>query len=141
VLSEIPKYLPKCATAVLVAYDREEYPYNIRIRPLVTGEVIRFTMPGYQPVGPGPASILAHSHDDNASNLTSLGIKGILEKDDQGWFLLPTHFIPGTGNGSDPFKMISGARAAAKKYLADRNLTPPRIEWEKIRALNASLRK
>jgi hypothetical protein len=89
-------------------------------------------------VQPGPASILGHFHDEKLWGLKAFLVRGVLERNDQGWAFRPGTPIP--AGGTSPLAAIRTmrqTRRAAKVYLAKRGLARPAIPWDKIKAAKA----
>jgi hypothetical protein len=95
------------------------------------------------PVGPGPASLLCHRHDENLWNLKSLLVRGTLVRGDGEWTFRPERFVPGAGIGGPTamVRFVAGARKTAGRYLEKRGLARPRIPWDEINAIKAQIRE
>ena len=124
--------------AVLTWVDEDGYPVSGRIRPEpdAAAQVLRFTPPAGLDLKAGPASLLAHSHNEETWKLKSFVARGRLEQDGTGWVFRPRSFIPGAGVGSlaDQLRPMWATRAAAKRYLARRGLRRPTVPWDKIKS-------
>jgi len=132
--AEILRNAPKFDSAVLTFVGEVGFPYSTRVSPEPDADAgkIRLHMPQTVPAAPGRASLLFHSHDENLWNLKSFVLTGRLEQAGGGWIFRPRRFIPGMGvqgiRGYINF-VVSGRRTA-KKYLADRGLQKPVIDWD-----------
>jgi hypothetical protein len=137
--AEIEKYLPLFESAVLNASDGEGYPYSVRCHPEPDrpAEVLRLDLAEDVSVGPGPASLLFHSHDENLWNQKIFLLRGRLEETDDGHVFRLEKFVPSMGIGG-PLGMVRtvlGMRKATAGYLDRRNLVRPRIPWAEIEVL------
>ena len=127
-------------SAVLVARDAGGYPWLLRVRPELdpaTG-VLAVDVPDDEPVRPGPASLLAHRHDEHLWSMSSGVVVGDLVRLDAGWGFVATRIVPGAA--TDPVRMVQGVRScrrSARQYLARRHLTPPPVDWAAFDALKA----
>jgi hypothetical protein len=93
--------------------------------------------PAAEPVRGG---LLFHGHDDRIGALRQFGVAGTVSGADGRWILEPDRFVPGSAPES-PLAMVSTVRRlrrVARRYLDDRALGRPRVDWEAFRALQAT---
>lgn len=137
--AEIVKEMEAFSSAVLTSTDTSKYPFSVRCKPKpdISGEVLRVELPTYMPVQPGPAGMLFHSHDESLWNLKSMSLRGLLDKDSQGWFFRPLKYTPGAGIGGMMalLKFVRDGRRNTRKYLEKRNLPRPAIDWHSVHAI------
>jgi len=137
--TEIEKFLPQFETAVLNVRDERGYPYSVRCRPEQDRQagLLRLGLAEGTLAGPGPASLLCHSHDEGLSNQTVFFLKGKTEATEEGYAFRPEKFVPsiGTGGLRGTLRMITGARKATAAYLKKRGLERPRIPWDEVDAV------
>lgn len=125
--------LLKWKTAVLNGIDASGYPYSVRCLPRLdaTAQVIRLDLPGYLTLQPGPASLLSHSHNEQYWDLKMFNLRGVLERDEQGWHFRPTQVLGGMGASMGALMQM---RRTAKNYLTKRGLARPKVPWAQITA-------
>lgn len=121
--------------AVLNATDADGYPLSVRqTAPLSKYDPEHGTMPVVLPDAlhpvEGPASLLAHYHNDKLWDLRAMLIKGRIERRGDGWTFVSTEYKP-----QSSWAMVTGAKRAAKQYLAKRGLGRPKIAFDVIRRL------
>jgi hypothetical protein len=93
-------------------------------------------MPASVDVMPGPASVLAHHHDKNLSDLRMVQIKGRLEKRHCEWVFVSSAFTPRPSGRLESMRAMAKAmRRSSRRYLATRGLPPPKVNWTAIKAL------
>ncbi len=131
--------LPDYESAVLSWLDEAGRVGSARCHPApdVPGDRLRLALPDDLALAPGPACLLWHRHDENLWNLHSFAVRGVLGKDEVGWFVRPEQFVPGVGVGgwrSYARFLVDGRRTAAR-YLAKRGLPRPRIDWPGLMAM------
>ena len=137
---DIVKYLVEFPNAVLTVVDDTGYPFSVRCTPEpdISNQVLRIKLPSYSSIQFGPASLLCHGHDELLWNLKSFMITGSLERDDEGWKLVPRRFIPGIGIGNfflGLIKMIRDGRKTTKRYLDKRGIPRLKIPWNELQDL------
>ena len=137
---DIVKYLGEFPNAVLTVVDDAGYPFSVRCTPEldISNQVLRIKLPSYSSIQFGPASLLCHGHDELMWNLKSFMITGSLERDDEGWKLVPRRFIPGIGIGNfflGLIKMIRDGRKTTKRYLDKRGIPRLKIPWNELQDL------
>ena len=137
--ANISRYLPKFDSAVLSGLDAAGRPFSVRCRPQAdsANQVLRLPLPEAAPLMPGPACLLFHKHDDRLWNLLSFVVRGRLERDEQGWVLRPSQFIPGVGIGGlmSYIRFLVDGRRTTNRYLRKRGLPRPRIPWHEWQAV------
>jgi hypothetical protein len=91
---------------------------------------------------PGPASLLAHSHDDRLWSQRSSVVLGALARTGAGWTFQPERIIGGLGDGGPLalVRMIRELRRTAQGYLERRSLPRPQIPWADLQEVKAGLR-
>lgn len=127
--------LARFPDAVLTGRDADGAPVSVRCRPVPDGGRLRIPgAPGVDPVA-GPASLLAHSHDENLWTLRSVVVRGELAVHGDTWVLTPSAVVPGTGLAGPlgDLRAFVAARRRAGRWLARRGLPRPRIPWEHFR--------
>ena len=87
---------------------------------------------------PGPASLLAHSHDEKLWSLRSLGVVGELVAGPT-WTFRPERMI-GDSGAATPLaivRQLRRLRRTAQGYLDRRSLPRPQIPWADLKTLKA----
>jgi hypothetical protein len=129
--------LPEFSSAVLAAFDTDGRPTLLRTRPTAESGSLVVAADG-EPLRPGPASLLCHSHDEKLWTLRSFVATGDLAQGaDGGWRFTPRRHIPG-GTRMGPLRMIRTIRqlrSTAAGYLDRRGLARPLISWDEYRPL------
>jgi len=129
------KCLAKFPEAVVTVVDADGYPVSIRQiasrYDAETGQMPVVWSPDFA-VTEGPAIILCHSHDEKAWNLKRMQIKGRLERRAGDWVFVSTAFTPPSGRLITFWHLSKNGRAAARRYLDKRGLTPPVVNWGAI---------
>ncbi len=137
--TEISKHLPIFDSAVLSGVDPNGYPFSLRCipQPDPARQILLVQLPDYAPIQPGPASILCHTHSELMEGLKSFVVVGTLEQAPEGWLFRPRRFIPGPGIGGvwGMLKFIRTGRQATKRYLAERGLARPTVDWDHVKQL------
>jgi hypothetical protein len=135
---EIEKHLPEFPSAVITGVDPVGFPVSARCRPQVDAaeRVLRVQLPPGADFQPGPAGLLCHTHDERLWNLKSFLVRGVLERDAQGWRLRPRQFIPGMGIGGlmSYARFVRQGRRNAQRYLEQRGWPRPRVPWGELKA-------
>ena len=107
-----------------------------RPTPDAASHTLRVMLPPEAPIEPGPAGLLCHSHDDLLWKQESFGLRGALQRADDGWRLEPLAIIPGISPDVLSLgRFFIDSRRKAKAYLAKRNLPRPTIPWDDIIAV------
>ena len=125
-------------SAVISGRDAQGYPFSARCRPTpdAASHTLRVMLPPEAPIEPGPAGLLCHSHDDLLWKQESFGLRGALQRADDGWRLEPLAIIPGISPDVLSLgRFFIDSRRKAKAYLAKRNLPRPTIPWDDIIAV------
>ena len=88
---ELTGLLVKYESSVITGVDMNGYPVSLRCIPRVDvgAKVLRIDLQETLGIQPGPASLLCHKHDEWLFNLTSFGVRGVLESDGDSWLLRP----------------------------------------------------
>jgi len=134
---EIVRQLQEYDSAVLTVVNEDGYPYSIRCTPTPDPEnkILRLELPDIESIKQGRAGILWHKHNEQIFNMSSFGVRGSLQRDERGWYVLPKRHIPGAGLAiTDLLNMVRDGRRTAKKYLAKRGLPRPKIPWKRVQA-------
>jgi hypothetical protein len=127
-------------TAVLGVRDEDGTPRLLRVnfRP-GDGTSVVVDVPKDAGVRPGPASLLAHAHDEKLWNMRFAVLLGELSSAGDTWTFNPSRTARGiTQSSADQFRWIMGARKTAKRYLGRRGLARPRIDWAGYAAMKGS---
>ena len=136
--AEAAKWLAKFPEAVVTAVDTDGYPVSIRqTAPHYDAETGQMPVawPPDLTVAEGPATILCHSHDEKAWNLKAMQIKGRLERRAGEWTFISTAFTPPSGMLIAFWQFSKNGRAATRRYLDKRGITPPTVNWDAIHDL------
>lgn len=131
--------LARYPEAVLNAIDEQGYPLSVRQtspRYDATTGLLPVVIPDSLGAVEGPASLLAHHHDDKLWNLHAVLIKGRLQRRDDGWVFVSVSFTP-----PSTWAMLRGAKQACERYLASRKLPRPVVRFESIQAMWAEAKK
>jgi len=131
--AEAAKCLAKYPDVVVTACDVDGYPISVRqatsAYDAVTGEMPVPLAEALRPA-PGPAGLLCHSHNEKLWNQTTLTVKGRLERREDNWVFVGTAFTPPSLLAIP--QMIKRARASTNRYIANRKLEAPQINWAAI---------
>jgi hypothetical protein len=114
------RHLSDFESIVPTGIDAEGYPYGVRNRPRIDPfeRALLVDIRLETPVGPGPASLLCHRHDENLWNLKSLLVRGTLVRGDGEWTFRPERFVPGAGiRGADGDGALRRGRAQDGRAL------------------------
>lgn len=125
-------------SAVLGSRAGDGLPSLRRVRVAGPGAVgrVRLTVPPDGRLAEGPASLLAHGHDEQLWNLRSVVVTGELIEAD-GWTFRPDRIVDGAG-ATGPLVLlreIRRLRGAAQSYLDKRSVPRPTIAWASLRGL------
>jgi hypothetical protein len=102
---------------------------------------LRLDVPPDGQLREGPASLLAHGHDEQLWSLRSVVVTGELIEADV-WTFKPDRIIGG-GGAAGPLVLLREMRrlrGTARGYLEKRSLARPRIAWDSVRGLDQQLR-
>ncbi|MFF3849393.1 pyridoxamine 5'-phosphate oxidase family protein [Streptomyces sp. NPDC002328] len=129
--------LARYPSAVLAARDASGAPVLARTRPVPTADGFALTVPADCPVTEGSASLLVHEHDERLNRMRNALVRGQLRRTDDGWLLLPASVVEpmGSGRPSDALRVLRRTKRATARYLRQRDLPLPRVQWEAFRAL------
>jgi hypothetical protein len=97
---------------------------------------LRLDVPPDGQLRDGPASLLAHGHDEKLWSLRSVVVTGELIEADV-WTFRPDRIVGG-GGPTGPLALLREMRrlrATARGYLEKRSLPRPRIAWDGVEAL------
>jgi hypothetical protein len=134
---QVAKRLHRFPDAVLTATTAEGYPVSVRQATRHydrrTGELRVSIPPNLGPV-PGRANLLAHRHDENLWNLDAIQVKGRLERRAGGWVFVSTSCRkpPPRGVFRAMWRLQKTLRRAADRYLAQRGLARPQVDWAAV---------
>ena len=126
-------------SAVLGTTTPDGAPLLRRIR--VTGsagEALALHVPEDDDVRPGPASLLAHSRDEQLWSLRSVGVLGELVAGPT-WTFRPERIIGDSGTATPLaiVRQLRRLRRTAQGYLDRRSLARPQIPWADLKTLKA----
>lgn len=135
---ELAAWLASFADGVIVTVDADGFPCSTRCTATANEALNRVAISPVHPelLQAGPAGLLCHSHDAATWKLRSFHVTGELVRDGEAWSLTPTRLSPGsglTGLRGDLAWAREGQRAA-DRYLAERGLAAPEIDWKEIDA-------
>jgi hypothetical protein len=102
---------------------------------------LRLDVPPDEQLREGPASLLAHAHDEELWSLRSVVVTGELISAD-GWIFRPERIVGG-GDAVSPLavvRQLGRLRRTADGYLEKRSLPRPPIVWSSVRALSQDVR-
>ena len=144
--AEVRQHLRGFSSPVLTGVDGDGYPFSIRcvLELDETQQVLRLSLPGSTRIGPGPASLLCHGHNDLLWDLRSFMVRGTLEPTGgETWLFRPSRFVPGIGTGgvAGMVRFALAKRRAAGRYLGRRGMPRPRIDWAQLKVLQARARQ
>ena len=103
-----------------------------------TGDALTLFVPEDDDVRPGPAGLLAHSHDEQLWSLRSVGVLGELRAGPT-WTFRPERII-GDSGAAGPLaiaRQLRGLRRTARGYLDRRSLARAQIPWADVAAIKA----
>jgi hypothetical protein len=137
-LSELAGY----PSAVLATRTDDGMPSLRRVHvdgPGAAGR-LRLDVPPDEQLREGPASLLAHGHDEQLWSLRSVVVTGELIAAD-GWVFRPERIVGGgSTNPLAVIRTLRELRTTARSYLDKRGLPRPPIAWHSIRALEEEVR-
>jgi len=143
VWAEAARWLAKFPEAVVTAVDAEGYPVSIReAAPRYDPETGQMSVawPDGVAFAEGPANVLCHSHDEKVWNIKAMQIKGHLERSEGDCVFITTAFTPPPGMLVTFWRLSRTGRAAARRYLDNRGLTAPAVNWDAIDELQRRAR-
>jgi hypothetical protein len=136
------RQLARYPTAVLGARDTQGAVALVRTTPQPVGD--RFAVaaaPGVD-LAAGPASLLAHRHDEKLSGMHFALVCGQIARPQTpagaaDWLFTPDRVIEPAGSGSpiSAIRSLRSVRASAARYLGKRGLERPAVPWQQYRAL------
>jgi hypothetical protein len=124
-------------SAVLGTTTADGAPVLRRIR--VTGpagDALALDVPEDDDLRPGPASLLAHSHDEQLWSLRSVGVLGELVAGPR-WTFRPERLL-GDAGAATPLAIVRQLwrlRRTADGYLERRSLSRPQIPWGDLKTI------
>jgi hypothetical protein len=103
-----------------------------------TGDALVLDVPPDDDLRPGPASLLAHSHDEKLWSLRSLGVVGELVAGPT-WTFRPDRIIGDSGRATPLaiIRQLRSLRGTAQGYLDRRSLVRPEIPWADLKGIKA----
>ncbi len=126
-------------SAVLGTTTPDGAPLLVRIRVTgATGDALALHVRDDDDVRPGPASLLAHSHDEQLWSLRSVGVLGELVAGPT-WTFRPERLI-GDSGAATPLaivRQLRRLRRTAQGYLDRRSLARPQIPWGNLAKIKA----
>jgi hypothetical protein len=122
-------------SVVLTSIDHDGRPSSRRVRAEARDGALH--LDGAAAARPGPASLLAHRHDEQTWHLRSVGAAGTLAVDDAGRATFTTgRLLPGaSASPRAALRMIRQCRATTERYLDRRGLARPTVPWAAYREL------
>jgi hypothetical protein len=144
--ADIRRHLRGFSSPVLTGVDADGYPLSIRCAPAPddSQQVLLVSLPPWTRVTPGPASLLCHGHNQQLWDLRSFMVRGTLEPTGgETWLFRPSRFVPGMGIGglAGMVRFALAKRRTARRYLERRGLSRPKVDWARLKALQASARQ
>jgi hypothetical protein len=127
-------------SAVLGTTTADGAPALRRIR--VTGpagDALALDVPEDDDLRPGPASLLAHSHDEQLWSLRGVGVLGELVAGPV-WTFRPRRLL-GDAGAATPLaivRQLRGLRRTANGYLERRSLSRPQVPWNDLKTIKAA---
>ncbi|WP_405625183.1 pyridoxamine 5'-phosphate oxidase family protein [Streptomyces sp. NBC_00016] len=130
-------------SAVLAARDAFGVPVLARTRPVPTDDGFVVDVPSDCAAVPGPASLLVHRHDDRLNHMDNALVRGELRASGDGRLLIPTKVVEPMGSGRpiDAVRLLRRTHRTTRRYLEQRGLRRPRVQWDEFRAVAASVRQ
>jgi len=132
---DIIKLMADYDETIITGVDGNGYPVSVRCKPQLDHDarIVRCEIPDNLGLQAGQASLMCHKHDEWLFNMTSFGVRGTIERDEDGWLLRPKRVLPGAGLApTDLLNLVMNGRRGAKKYLDKRGLLRPKIPWKEI---------
>jgi hypothetical protein len=141
VTSDLGQALGEFSSVVVTGTDPDGYPASFRCRPEKDpAGVLRLDVPAWAGLAPGPASVMAHSHNEQLWDLRGFVAKGTLEASGEGLVFRPLTFTRTAGGPPlDTLRFIRACRRTAARYLARRGLARPAVPWDTIKAAKKTL--
>ncbi|MFE6822038.1 pyridoxamine 5'-phosphate oxidase family protein [Streptomyces sp. NPDC057690] len=130
-------------SAVLAARDAFGVPVLARTRPVATDDGFLVEVPSDCAAVPGPASLLVHRHDDRLDHMDNALVRGELRATGDGRLLIPAKVVEPMGSGRpiDAVRLLRRTKRTTRRYLEQRGLRRPRVQWDEFRAIAASVRQ
>lgn len=125
--------LSRYREAVVNAMDSDGYPVSVRqLSPRYDGETgtLPLVVPSTIRIAAGPASLLAHVHNEQLWALKAMLIKGRIERHGEGWRFVSTEY-----KTRPPWHMLKDVKRAVEQYLTKRGLARPKIAYDVIHRL------
>lgn len=141
--ADAAKALATFPEAVVTAVDADGYPVSVRqTAPRYDADTGQMPVvwPKAFAVREGPATVLCHYHDEKLWNISTMQIKGRLERRAEDWVFISTAFKPPSGFLLAFWGLAKSNRAAGQRYLRKRGLKPPTVNWDAIYALERRAR-
>lgn len=129
----VKKDLGKYPEAVLNTKDAEGRGVSVRQTQLAFDEAtgtLPVSIPSALGAVAGPATLLAHFHDEKVWNMHSMSIKGALEQRAGQWVFVTSSYRP-----ARIMDFLRGTRVSAAKYLERRGLPRPKPDYAVIERL------
>ncbi|OQR64524.1 pyridoxamine 5'-phosphate oxidase [Streptomyces maremycinicus] len=129
-------------SAVLAARDASGAPVLARTRPVPTGDGFALDVPSDCAATPGPASLLVHRHDDRLDHMDNALVRGELRTVGDRRLLVPTKVVEPMGSGRpiDAVRILRRTKRSTRRYLEQRGVRRPLVQWDEFKALAASAR-
>lgn len=127
------KDLSAYSEAVVNVLDVEGFPVSVR-QVALRFDPEQGTMPLVMPAAlrpaEGPASLLAHFHNDQLWALRAMLIRGRVERRGEVWTFVSTEYKP-----RSPWRQLKDVKRAVEQYLTKRGLSRPKIAYDVIHRL------
>jgi hypothetical protein len=135
--NEVARALGAYSSVVLSYVDANAYPRSLRCvaRFDQKSGVVLLDLEAPLDVDRAKASLLGHAHDEQLWNMTSVLVRGHVERrpHDGGHVFVASEVIPGIRQGLVPFlRFVVSSRRRAAAYLRARNLPRPPVPWDRI---------
>jgi len=134
--SQLGPALGQFPSAVVTGTDPDGYPVSFRCRPVKDPSgVLRIEVPAWTGLVPGPASLMAHIHDEQVWNQRSFVSKGTIEVTGDGLVFRPATFAWTMGGSAlDTLRQLRKFRRTAVRYIERRGMAWPAVPWDAIKA-------
>ncbi|REE95042.1 pyridoxamine 5'-phosphate oxidase family protein [Thermomonospora umbrina] len=134
---QIRDALGRYPTAVLAGRDDSGHPWSARATVAEDSGAgdLRVEPVAEAPGLLGPANLLWHRHNGESGDMLSLLVVGTADESDEGYRFRPER-VPGalpSGHGEDSYQAwIDDGRRRSRRYLAQRGLAAPEIDWDAL---------
>jgi hypothetical protein len=136
------RQLARYPTAVLGALDTQGAVALVRTTPQPAGDRFAVAAAPGADLAAGPASLLAHRHDEKLSGMHYVLVCGQVARPPApagagDWLFTPERVVEPAGSGGpgSAVRSLRSARTSAARYLGKRGLERPAVPWRQYRAL------